>query len=90
MVHLPNKIPFVENKGNLKWSQRIMSLTTNDISWYSRDYDDNKIILNCDNFPDVPLIETKEGINCNLSLALHQLGYPMLDKPDIEHWKNLS
>lgn len=35
MSHLPNKGPFVENKGSCKWSQRIMSLTTEDILWYS-------------------------------------------------------
>lgn len=29
--HLPNKGPFIENKDNLKWSQRIMSLTVEDI-----------------------------------------------------------
>ncbi|XP_050890851.1 uncharacterized protein LOC127096309 [Lathyrus oleraceus] len=32
--HLPSKGPFVENKDNLKWSHRIMSLKTEDISWY--------------------------------------------------------
>lgn len=30
--HLPSKGPFVENKDNLKWSQRIMSLNVEDIS----------------------------------------------------------
>ncbi|XP_050909240.1 uncharacterized protein LOC127123016 [Lathyrus oleraceus] len=33
--HLPSKCPFAENKDNLKWSQWIMSLNTEDISWYS-------------------------------------------------------
>lgn len=84
MSHLPNKCPFVENKGNLKWSNRIMSLTIEDILWYSRNYDDVKIILNCGNFPYVPLIGTKGGINYNPRLALRQLGYPMLDKLDSE------
>ena len=50
MSHLPNKGPFIENKGNLKWSQRIMSLTDEDILWYSRSYDNVKIILKNGNF----------------------------------------
>ncbi|XP_050899350.1 uncharacterized protein LOC127106107 [Lathyrus oleraceus] len=34
--NLPSKGPFVENKDNLKWSQRIMSLKAEDIPWYER------------------------------------------------------
>ncbi|XP_050919191.1 uncharacterized protein LOC127136701 [Lathyrus oleraceus] len=33
--HLPCKGPFVKNKDNLKWSQRIMSLNAEYIYWYS-------------------------------------------------------
>lgn len=40
MSHLPKKGTLVEKKDNLKWSQRIMSLTAKDILWYSRCYDD--------------------------------------------------
>ncbi|XP_050897300.1 uncharacterized protein LOC127104140 [Lathyrus oleraceus] len=83
--HLPNKSPFVENKCYLKWSQRIVSLTTEDILWYSRVYDDVKVILNYGNFPNMPLICTRGGINYNLRLALCQLGYLLLYKPDLEH-----
>ncbi|XP_050909818.1 uncharacterized protein LOC127123660 [Lathyrus oleraceus] len=68
--HLPNKGPFVENKDNLKWFQRIMSLKAGDILWYSRVYDGVKLILNCGDFPNVPLLGTKGGINYNLRLAL--------------------
>lgn len=68
--YLPNKGSFIKNKGNLKWSQRIMSLTANDILWYSRAYGDVKIILNYGGFPNVLLIGTKGGINYNLILAL--------------------
>lgn len=84
ILHLPNKGPFIDNMGNLKWSQRIMSLTAEDISWYSISYDNVKIIINCGNFPNMPLLGTKGGINYNLRLTLRQLGYPMLDKPDSE------
>ncbi|XP_050916751.1 uncharacterized protein LOC127131910 [Lathyrus oleraceus] len=42
------------------------------------------LILNCGDFPSVPLLGTKGGINYNPRLALRQLGYPMVDKPDLE------
>ncbi|XP_050875212.1 uncharacterized protein LOC127078832 [Lathyrus oleraceus] len=70
ILHLPNKGPFVENKDNLKCSQWIMSLNAEDISWYSRIYDGVKLILKCGDFPNVPLLDIKEGINYNLRLAL--------------------
>ncbi|XP_050909910.1 uncharacterized protein LOC127123753 [Lathyrus oleraceus] len=82
--HLPNKGPFIENKANFKWSQWIMSLNAEDISWYSRIYDSVKLILNYGDFPNVPLLGTKWGINYNLRLALRQLGYPMVDNPDLK------
>ncbi|XP_050897187.1 uncharacterized protein LOC127104006 [Lathyrus oleraceus] len=85
ILHLPNKGPFIEDKDNLKWSQRIMSLTADDILWYSRAYDDVKVILNYGLFPNAPLIGTKGEINYNPRLSLRQLGYPLLCKPDSEH-----
>ncbi|XP_050915749.1 uncharacterized protein LOC127130831 [Lathyrus oleraceus] len=85
--HLPSKGPLVENKDNLKWSQRIMSLKAKDIPWYSRVYDGVKLILNCGDFPNVPLLGTKGEINYNPRLALRQLGYPVVDKPDLESLK---
>lgn len=84
MSHFPNKDPFVENTGNLKWSQKIISLTADDISWYSRSYGDFKVVLNYGGFLNVPLICTKEGINYNPSLEMRQLGYPLIDKPKTE------
>ncbi|XP_050897338.1 uncharacterized protein LOC127104180 [Lathyrus oleraceus] len=59
--HLPSEGPFVENKYNLKWSQRIMSLKVEDIPWYSRVYDGVKLILNCGDFPNVPLLGVEES-----------------------------
>ncbi|KAI5390136.1 hypothetical protein KIW84_075460 [Lathyrus oleraceus] len=37
--HLPQTVAFKENKGCLRWSTRLMSLTNDDISWYDRVYD---------------------------------------------------
>lgn len=85
VLHLPSKGAFVENKENLKWSQWIMSLNIEDISWYSRIYDNVRLILNYGDFPNVPLISTKGGINYNSRLALRQLGYPMVDKSDLKN-----
>ncbi|XP_050890440.1 uncharacterized protein LOC127095851 [Lathyrus oleraceus] len=39
ILHLSSNGPFVDNKRNLKQSQRIMSLITEDISWYSKSYE---------------------------------------------------
>ena len=62
-----------------------MSLNAEDISWYSRSYDNVKLILNYGNFPNVRLLGTKGEINYNSRLTLRQLGYPMVDKPDSTH-----
>ncbi|KAI5407860.1 hypothetical protein KIW84_053917 [Lathyrus oleraceus] len=37
--HLPQTLAFKENKGCLRWSTRLMSLTNDDISWYNHVYD---------------------------------------------------
>ncbi|XP_050908725.1 uncharacterized protein LOC127122428 [Lathyrus oleraceus] len=59
---------FKENKGCLRWSHRVMSLTNDDIAWYSSTYDDVKIIGNCGEFYNVPLLGTQGGINYNSDL----------------------
>lgn len=66
-----------------------MSLKVEDIPWYSRVYDGVKLILNYGDFPNVPLLGTNRGINYNPRLALRQLGYPMVDKPDLESVEGL-
>ncbi|XP_050889383.1 uncharacterized protein LOC127094618 [Lathyrus oleraceus] len=82
--HLSSKGPFVDNERNLKWSQRIMPLTAEDIFWYSRVYDGVEIIMDYGNFPNVSLLGTKGRINYNSRISLRQLGYPMVDKPNSE------
>ena len=79
--HLPKTSTFWDRKSGLQWSQRIMSLTHSDISWYSRAFDEVKIIDSCGEFPNVPLMGTKGIISYNPSLARRQLGFPMKDKP---------
>lgn len=79
--HLPYSKLFKDNKKCLRWYHKIMSLTNADVTWYSRIYDDMKIIDSCGEFLNVPLLGTKGDINYNLILARRQLGYPMKDKP---------
>ncbi|KAI5409705.1 hypothetical protein KIW84_055232 [Lathyrus oleraceus] len=79
--HLPQTVAFKENKGCLRWSQRLMSLTNDDITWYDRVYDTVQIIDYCGEFPNVPLLGTCGGISYNPILARRQLGFPLKDKP---------
>ncbi|KAI5430104.1 hypothetical protein KIW84_034612 [Lathyrus oleraceus] len=80
--HLPQTIAFKENKGCLRWSTRLMSLTNDDIFWYNRVYDGLQIIDSCGEFSNVPLLGTCDGINYNPILARRQLGFPLKDKPN--------
>ncbi|KAI5434921.1 hypothetical protein KIW84_021662 [Lathyrus oleraceus] len=80
--HLPQTVTFMENKGCLRWSTRLMSLTNDDISWYNRVYDGVQIIDSCGEFFNVPLLGTCGGINYNPVLARRQLGFPLKDKPN--------
>ncbi|KAI5397467.1 hypothetical protein KIW84_063331 [Lathyrus oleraceus] len=80
--HLPQTFAFKENKGCLRWSTRLMSLTNDDISWYDRAYDGVQIIDSCGEFSNVPLLGTYGGISYNPILARRQLGFPLKDKPN--------
>ncbi|KAI5400739.1 hypothetical protein KIW84_065559 [Lathyrus oleraceus] len=80
--HLPQTVAFKENKGCLRWSTRLMSLTNDDISWYNRVYDGVQIIDSCGEFSNVPLLGTCGGISYNPVLARRQLGFPLKDKPN--------
>ncbi|KAI5391530.1 hypothetical protein KIW84_076371 [Lathyrus oleraceus] len=80
--HLPQTVAFKGNKGCLRWSTRLMSLTNDDISWYDRVYDGVQIIDSCGEFSNVPLLGTCGGISYNPVLARRQLGFPLKDKPN--------
>ena len=75
LLHLPNH--FRTNPDNVRWSQKIMSLTPADIVWYNAAYDTGTIIDSCGEFPNVPLIGIRERINYNPALAMRQFRYPM-------------
>lgn len=59
-----------------------MALTHSDIVWYNCVYDGVMIIDSCGDFPNVPLLGTKGGINYNPVLACRQFGYAMRGKPN--------
>src|ERR1051325_5484844 len=82
--HLPKTSAFSYNKYNLRWAQRIVNLTEQDIDWYDSAYDGIEIIMSCGDFPNVPLIGTKGLINYNPVLARRQLGYIMEGPPEEE------
>ncbi|XP_050877329.1 uncharacterized protein LOC127081086 [Lathyrus oleraceus] len=46
-LHLPQSPVFHENKDCLRWSQRLVSLNNDDITWYSSVYDNFEIIDSC-------------------------------------------
>ncbi|KAI5411755.1 hypothetical protein KIW84_056719 [Lathyrus oleraceus] len=56
ILHLPQTPAFVENKQCLRWSQRLMSLTNDDIVWYDPSLRSLEIIDSCGEFSNVPLI----------------------------------
>ncbi|XP_058784374.1 uncharacterized protein LOC131659163 [Vicia villosa] len=77
MLHLPVRGPFVLKKSSLKWSDRIVNLTSYDIRW---NYCVGKvwnIITSCGQYPNVPLMGTRGCISYNPTLAYCQLGYAM-------------
>ncbi|KAI5446163.1 hypothetical protein KIW84_014134 [Lathyrus oleraceus] len=81
-LHLPQTVAFKENKGYLRWSVRLMSITNDDIFWYNRVYHGVQIIDSCGEFSNVPLLGTCGGINYNPILARRHLGFPLKDKPN--------
>ncbi|CAL5200750.1 unnamed protein product [Lathyrus oleraceus] len=77
--HLPQSI--LKNDQNLKWSQRIMTLSHLDIRWCSNLRENVIIIDRCGEFPNVPLMGIRGGITYNPTLALRQFGYARRDGP---------
>ncbi|KAI5442998.1 hypothetical protein KIW84_011876 [Lathyrus oleraceus] len=78
--HLPQTVAFKENKGCLRWSTRLMSLTNDDISWYDRAYDGVHIIDSCGEFSNVPLLgvffqegKDPQGLKARMVRAWHKI-----------------
>ncbi|KAI5447441.1 hypothetical protein KIW84_015048 [Lathyrus oleraceus] len=75
--HLPQSV--LKNEQNLKWSQRIMSLSHSDIRWCPHLEGNVTLIDRCGEFSNVPLLGIRGGITYNPALALRQLGYARRD-----------
>ncbi|XP_050888865.1 uncharacterized protein LOC127094037 [Lathyrus oleraceus] len=80
LIHLHVTGPFVETRGTLKWSKRVMALTSFDIKWANVMHV-TEMITSCGEFSNVPLMGTKGCINYNPVLAIRQLGFPLRDEP---------
>ncbi|XP_058759674.1 uncharacterized protein LOC131632985 [Vicia villosa] len=52
---LPSKGPFVKTRETLKWTHRIMSLTSYDIQWQKYRINVSEVIVGCGEFDNVPL-----------------------------------
>ncbi|XP_050915600.1 uncharacterized protein LOC127130674 [Lathyrus oleraceus] len=81
LEHLPKTGAWVEQT-DISWPQRLGSLRSEDLSWYSKEYINADIIFSCGDFPNLPLIETQGCVNANPVLSLRQLGYPMEGPPE--------
>jgi len=69
--HLPQSV--LKNEQNLKWSQRIMSLSHSDIHWCPQPKENVIIIDRCGEFSNVQLLGIRGGITYNPALALVSL-----------------
>ncbi|KAI5437894.1 hypothetical protein KIW84_023859 [Lathyrus oleraceus] len=81
LEHLPKTGAWVE-QSDVSWPQRLGSLRSEDLSWYSKEYINIDIIFSCGDFPNLPLIGTQGCVNANPVLSLRQLGYPMEGPPE--------
>ncbi|KAI5415608.1 hypothetical protein KIW84_040866 [Lathyrus oleraceus] len=81
MSLLPASGPFMDTQSTLKWTQRVVSLTSYDIRWQSYRMDVKNVIMSCGEFRNVPLVGTKGCINYNPVLSLRQLGFVMKGRP---------
>ncbi|KAK2351445.1 hypothetical protein QL285_097261 [Trifolium repens] len=70
-----------------EWSQRLRALTERSVIWFPKKLGREDVTISCGDFPNVPLIGSRGCINYNPMLAIRQLGYPMVGKPDDEALK---
>lgn len=72
LSHILCKGAFMDNKETLKWSKRLMRLTSKDLMWYNlrlNRMEKSEVIMSCGEFPNVPLMGVRGGINYNLVLS---------------------
>lgn len=78
----------------MRWSNRLMGLTSKDLSWYKPGLGilgNKEILVKCGGYPNVPLLGIRGGVNYNPTLARRQLGYALRVPPtDREVMESLS
>ena len=79
--HLYKDIYMVETKGNHAWAKKLRSFNEKSILWYPKKIDAKGIIVNCGNFPNVPLIGSKGCINYIPMLAMSQFCHSVWKNP---------
>lgn len=83
--HLPTEGAFIDTKDTLRWSDRLMGLTSKDIKWFEVSLarkENLEVICGCGEFPNVPLIGIRGGINYNPTLLKRQFGFALRSPPD--------
>lgn len=88
-AHLPKHSLFRGNPNKLRWSQRIMSLIAEDISWFFPSADSEGIIDGYGEFMNVPLIGRYGGINYHPALARRQATLAMKKKSENLYLENI-
>ncbi|XP_050897396.1 uncharacterized protein LOC127104246 [Lathyrus oleraceus] len=92
--HLPSQGAFVDTHHTMRWSNRLMGITSKDLNWYKPGLGklgNKEIIVKCGGFPNVPLLGIRGGDNFNPTLARRQLGYALRVPPvDQEMMESLS
>src|SRR4051812_43049221 len=81
LFHTYLSLPFSRKTEKVYVGLKDLSLTNNDIQWYTLARCDTETIESCGEFANVPLIGTQGGINYNPVLARRQLGYANSTKP---------
>lgn len=83
--HLPTKGAFIDAADSSRWSDRLMGLTARDIKWFEVSLSRKEsldMICSCGEFPNVPLLGIRGGINYNPTLLKRQLGFALKSPPE--------
>lgn len=92
--HLSSQGAFVDTQHTMRWSNRLMGITSKDLNWYKPGLGrlgNKESIVKCGGFPNVPLLGIRGGVDYNPTLARRQLGYALRVPPtDGELMESLS
>ncbi|RDX60130.1 hypothetical protein CR513_61758, partial [Mucuna pruriens] len=75
------KWSWVKPMSKEQWVKHLSEASKRTIRWYPTWYEQERVILGCGGYPNVPLLGTQGAINYNPELILRQVGYPMTRAP---------